>query len=62
MEQNRRGAQASYVALTIFIAVWIFMPSAVRRLNREAFTEFQAPAMHLVSCTERHSCGKKQRS
>ena len=49
MEQNRRGAQASYVALTIFIAVWIFMPSAVRRLNREAFTEFQAPAMHLVS-------------
>jgi rod shape-determining protein MreC len=49
MDQNRRGARASYVALTIFLAVWIFMPSTVRRFNREAFTEFQAPGLHLVS-------------
>jgi rod shape-determining protein MreC len=48
MEQNRRGAQAAYVALTIFVAVWVFLPSAARRFNREAFAEFQAPALHLA--------------
>ncbi len=48
MDQNRQGARASYVALAIFFAVWVLLPSAVRRLNREAFAEFQAPALHLV--------------
>jgi rod shape-determining protein MreC len=48
MDQNRQGARASYVALSIFVALWIMMPSAVRRFNREAFVEFQAPALHLL--------------
>jgi rod shape-determining protein MreC len=48
MDQNRQGARASYVALSIFVALWILAPSAVRRFNREAFVEFQAPALHLL--------------
>lgn len=48
MDQNRQGARASYVALAVFVALWILVPSAVRRFNREAFVEFQAPALHLV--------------
>ena len=48
MDPNRQGARASYVALAIFVALWILLPSAVRRFNREAFVEFQAPALHLV--------------
>ena len=48
MDQNRQGARASYVALAVFVAGWILLPSAVRRFNREAFVEFQAPALHLV--------------
>jgi rod shape-determining protein MreC len=48
MDQNRQGARASYVALAMFVACWILLPSAVRRFNREAFVEFQAPALHLV--------------
>lgn len=49
MDKNRRGANASYVALIIFAAVWMLLPSAVRRFNREAFAEFQAPALVLAS-------------
>jgi rod shape-determining protein MreC len=30
------------------VALWILAPSAVRRFNREAFVEFQAPALHLL--------------
>lgn len=48
MYPNRQGARASYVALLIFVALWILVPSAVRRFNREAFVEFQAPALHLL--------------
>ena len=48
MDQNRQGARASYVALAIFVALWVLMPAAIRRLNREAFAEFQAPALHLL--------------
>ncbi len=48
MESNRQGAKASYVALVFFVGLWILLPSAVRRFNREAFAEFQAPALHLV--------------
>jgi rod shape-determining protein MreC len=48
MDQNRQGARASYVALAVFVAGWVLLPSAVRRFNREAFVEFQAPALHLV--------------
>jgi len=48
MDQNRQGARASYVALAMFVACWVLLPSAVRRVNREAFVEFQAPALHLV--------------
>jgi rod shape-determining protein MreC len=48
MDQNRQGARASYIALSIFVALWILIPSAVRRFNREAFVEFQAPALHLL--------------
>ena len=48
MDQNRQGARASYVALSVFVALWILVPSAVRRFNREAFVEFQAPALHLL--------------
>ena len=48
MDQNRQGARASYVALSFFVALWILVPSAVRRFNREAFVEFQAPALHLL--------------
>ena len=48
MDPNRQGARASYVALSIFVALWILVPSAVRRFNREAFVEFQAPALHLL--------------
>jgi rod shape-determining protein MreC len=48
MDQNRQGARASYVALAVFVAGWVLLPSAIRRLNREAFVEFQAPALHLV--------------
>ena len=48
MDQNRQGARASYVALSIFVALWILVPGAVRRFNREAFVEFQAPALHLL--------------
>lgn len=49
MDKNRQGANASYVALVIFAAAWVLLPSAVRRLNREAFAEFQAPAILLAS-------------
>ena len=49
MDPNRQGARASYVALSIFVALWILVPSAVRRFNREAFVEFQAPALHLLA-------------
>ena len=49
MDKHRRGANASYVALIIFAAVWILLPSAVRRFNREAFAEFQAPSLVLAS-------------
>jgi rod shape-determining protein MreC len=48
MDNNRQGAKASYVALVFFIGLWMLVPSAVRRFNREAFAEFQAPALHLV--------------
>jgi len=48
MDQNRQGARASYVALAVFVAVWVLLPAAVRRFNREAFVEFQAPALHLL--------------
>jgi rod shape-determining protein MreC len=48
MDQNRQGARASYVALAIFVALWVLLPSALRRFNREAFVEFQAPALHLL--------------
>ncbi len=48
MDQNRQGARASYVVLAAFVAVWVLLPSAVRRFNREAFVEFQAPALHLL--------------
>ena len=48
MDQNLQGARASYVALSVFVALWILAPSAVRRFNREAFVEFQAPALHLL--------------
>jgi rod shape-determining protein MreC len=48
MDQNRQGARASYVALSLFVALWVLIPSAVRRFNREAFVEFQAPALHLL--------------
>lgn len=48
MDPNRQGARASYVALAVFVAAWILVPSAVRRFNREAFAEFQAPALHLL--------------
>lgn len=48
MESNRQGAKASYVALVFFVGLWLLLPSAVRRFNREAFAEFQAPALHLV--------------
>lgn len=48
MDQNRQGARASYVVLAVFVAAWILLPPAVRRFSREAFVEFQAPALHLV--------------
>ena len=48
MDQNRQGARASYVALSVFVALWILAPSTLRRFNREAFVEFQAPALHLL--------------
>jgi rod shape-determining protein MreC len=48
MDQNRQGARASYVALAVFVAGWVLLPAAVRRFNREAFVEFQAPALHLL--------------
>ena len=48
MDPNRQGARASYVALSIVVALGILVPSAVRRFNREAFVEFQAPALHLL--------------
>ena len=48
MDQNRQGARASYVALAVFVAAWVLLPGAVRRFNREAFVEFQAPALHLL--------------
>jgi len=48
MERNRQGAKAAYVLLTIVMVLWVLSPSVVRRFNREAFTEFQAPALHLV--------------
>ena len=48
MDQNRQGARASYVVLAVFVAAWILLPATVRRLNREAFVEFQAPALHLL--------------
>ena len=42
MDNNRQGAKASYVALVFFIGLWLILPSAVRRFNREAFAEFLA--------------------
>ncbi len=48
MDQNRQGARASYVVLAVFVAAWILLPATVRCLNREAFVEFQAPALHLL--------------
>lgn len=48
MDSNRQGAKASYVALVFFVGLWILLPSALRRFNREAFAEFQAPALHLI--------------
>jgi rod shape-determining protein MreC len=48
MDNHRQGAKASYVALVFFIGLWMLLPSVFRRFNREAFAEFQAPALHLV--------------
>ncbi len=48
MDQNRQGARASYVALAVFVTAWMLLPATVRRFNREAFVEFQAPALHLL--------------
>lgn len=48
MDQNRQGARASYVVLALCVGLWILAPSALRRFNREAFAEFQAPALHLL--------------
>ncbi len=49
MDKNRQGAKASYVAFFVFVALWILAPSFVRMGTREAFVEFQAPALHLVA-------------
>jgi rod shape-determining protein MreC len=32
----------------VFIAAWVLLPATVRRFNREAFVEFQAPALLLL--------------
>jgi rod shape-determining protein MreC len=49
MDNNRQGAKASIIALIVFIGLWIALPSTIRRLNKEAFSEFQAPAIQLLS-------------
>lgn len=49
MDNNRQGAKASIIALIVVVGLWILLPSAVRRLNKEAFAEFQAPALQLLS-------------
>ncbi|MEY3957891.1 MAG: rod shape-determining protein MreC [Opitutales bacterium] len=48
MNRDQQGAKASYVLLTLVFLLWCFGPSVVRRFTREAFTEFQAPALELA--------------
>lgn len=48
MNRDEKGAKASYVLLTLVFLAWCFGPSVVRRFTREAFVEFQAPALELA--------------
>lgn len=49
MNNHRQGAKASYIALIIFVFLWMVVPSTFHRFTRETFAEFQAPALQLVS-------------
>ncbi len=51
MIREEQGAKASYVLLTLVFLAWCFGPSVVRRFTREAFVEFQAPALELAGRT-----------
>ncbi|MFM7397990.1 MAG: rod shape-determining protein MreC, partial [Verrucomicrobiota bacterium] len=51
MNREEQGAKASYVLLTLVFLAWCFGPSVVRRFTREAFVEFQAPALELAGRT-----------
>ncbi|MGA0134527.1 MAG: rod shape-determining protein MreC [Opitutales bacterium] len=48
MNRDEKGVKASYVLLILILLLWCAGPSVVRRFSREAFTEFQAPALELV--------------
>ncbi|MBM3825718.1 MAG: rod shape-determining protein MreC [Verrucomicrobia bacterium] len=48
MIREEQGAKASYVLLTLVFLAWCFGPSVIRRFTREAFVEFQAPALELA--------------
>ena len=49
MNNHQKGAKASYIALAIFVGLWISGASTLHRFTKETFAEFQAPALQLVS-------------
>jgi rod shape-determining protein MreC len=49
MNNHQKGAKASYIALIIFVAIWMWGSSTLHRFTKETFAEFQAPALQIVS-------------
>ncbi|MEI6283864.1 MAG: hypothetical protein WCP40_02045, partial [Opitutae bacterium] len=49
MSNHQKGAKASYIALIVFVLIWISGASALHRFTKETFAEFQAPALQIVS-------------
>lgn len=49
MNNHSQGAKASYIALIVFVILWMSGASTLHRFTQETFAEFQAPALQLVS-------------
>jgi rod shape-determining protein MreC len=49
MNNHQKGAKASYIALIVFILIWMWGASGLHRFTKETFAEFQAPALQIVS-------------
>ena len=49
MNNHQKGAKASYIALIVFVLIWISGANALHRFTKETFAEFQAPALQIAS-------------